>query len=90
MHVSGEARYVDDLPEPHGTLHAAIGVSTETFAKLVSLDLEPVRRAPGVVVVITATDIPGSNNIGPVLPDEPPPTQWPPASPNVLVVPSSG
>jgi xanthine dehydrogenase large subunit len=71
LHVSGEARYVDDLPEPPGTLHAAIGVSTETFARLVSLDLEPVRRAPGVVAVITAADIPGSNNIGPVLPDEP-------------------
>lgn len=71
LHVSGEARYVDDLPEPPGTLHAAVGVSTETFARLVSLDLEPVRRAPGVVAVITPADIPGSNNIGPVLPDEP-------------------
>jgi xanthine dehydrogenase large subunit len=71
LHVSGEARYVDDLPEPPGTLHAAIGVSTETFAKLVSLDLEPVRCARGVVAVISAADIPGSNNIGPVLPDEP-------------------
>ncbi|HEX2331794.1 MAG TPA: molybdopterin cofactor-binding domain-containing protein, partial [Burkholderiales bacterium] len=71
LHVSGEARYVDDLHEPPGTLHAAIGVSTETFAKLVSLGLEPVRCAPGVVAVISAADIPGSNNIGPVLPDEP-------------------
>ena len=71
LHVSGEARYVDDLPEPLGTLHAAIGASTETFAKLVSLDLGPVRRAPGVIAVIAAADIPGSNNIGPVLADEP-------------------
>ncbi|HEV3008399.1 MAG TPA: hypothetical protein VGX52_05140, partial [Burkholderiales bacterium] len=43
LHVSGEARYVDDLPEPPGTLHAAIGVSTETFAKLKSIDLDAVR-----------------------------------------------
>jgi xanthine dehydrogenase large subunit len=71
LHVSGEARYVDDLPEPPGTLQAAIGVSTETFAKLLCLDLDPVRRAPEVVAVISAADIPGSNNIGPVLPDEP-------------------
>jgi xanthine dehydrogenase large subunit len=71
LHVSGEARYVDDLPEPPGTLHAAIGASTETFAKLASLDLEPVRRAPGVIAVIAAADISGSNNIGPVLADEP-------------------
>jgi xanthine dehydrogenase large subunit len=71
LHVRGEARYVDDLPEPPGTLHAALGVSSETFAKLGPLDLDAVRRAPGVVAVIAAADIPGNNNIGPVLPDEP-------------------
>jgi xanthine dehydrogenase large subunit len=71
LHVSGEARYVDDLPEPPGTLHAALGVSQETHATILSLDLNPVRRAPGVVAVIAAGDIPGNNNIGPVLPDEP-------------------
>ena len=71
LHVSGEARYIDDLPEPPGTLYAALGVSTETHARLLSLDLEPVRRAPGVVAVVAAADIPGKNNIGPVIPDEP-------------------
>jgi xanthine dehydrogenase large subunit len=71
LHVSGEARYIDDLPEPPGTLHAALGVSQETHAKILSMDLDPVRRAPGVVSVIAAADIPGNNNIGPVLPDEP-------------------
>jgi xanthine dehydrogenase large subunit len=71
LHVSGEARYVDDLPEPPGTLHAALGMSQETHAKIVAMDLEPVRRASGVVAVIAAADIPGNNNIGPVLPDEP-------------------
>jgi xanthine dehydrogenase large subunit len=71
LHVSGGARYVDDLPEPPGTLHAALGVSQETHAKILSMDLDAVRRAPGVVSVIAAADIPGNNNIGPVLPDEP-------------------
>jgi xanthine dehydrogenase large subunit len=71
LHVSGEARYVDDLPEPPGTLHAALGVSQETHAKILSMDLDPVRRAPGVARVIAAADIPGNNNIGPVLADEP-------------------
>jgi xanthine dehydrogenase large subunit len=71
LHVSGEARYVDDLPEPPGTLYAALGVSSETFARLRSLDLDPVRRAPGVVAVLAADDVPGENNIGPVVPDEP-------------------
>ena len=71
LHVSGEARYVDDLPEPPGTLYAAFGLSSEAHAKITQLDLRPVRAAPGVVAVLTAADIPGVNNIGPVLPDEP-------------------
>ena len=71
LHASGEARYIDDLAEPPGTLHAALGVSEVTFAKIQSMDLDPVRRAPGVVAVIAAGDIPGMNNIGPVIPDEP-------------------
>jgi xanthine dehydrogenase large subunit len=71
LHVSGEARYVDDLPEPPGTLHAALGMSTHTHAEVRSLDLDPVRRAPGVIAVVGAGDIPGRNNIGPVLADEP-------------------
>jgi xanthine dehydrogenase large subunit len=71
LHVAGEARYIDDLPEPPGTLYAAFGMSTEAFAKIKSIDLDPVRRAPGVVAVVAAGDIPGANNIGPVFPDEP-------------------
>ena len=34
------------------------------------MDLEPVRRAPGVVLVLTAADIPGENNVGPVRHDD--------------------
>ena len=71
LHVTGEARYVDDLAEPPGTLYGAFGLSTEAHAKMVAMDLDPVRKAPGVVAVLTAADIPGANNIGPVFPDEP-------------------
>jgi xanthine dehydrogenase large subunit len=71
LHVAGAARYVDDLPEPAGTLYAALGMSTEAHARIVSMDLRETLAAPGVVAVITADDIPGVNNIGPVLPDEP-------------------
>jgi xanthine dehydrogenase large subunit len=71
LHVAGEARYVDDLPEPAGTLHAALGISTETHARLIAMDFEPVCKAPGVVAVIAAPDIPVANNVGPVLADEP-------------------
>ena len=71
LHVTGEARYTDDIPEPRGTLHAAIGVSTQAHARIRSMDLDPVRRAPGVMAVITAEDVPGVNDIGGVLHDDP-------------------
>jgi len=71
LHVTGEARYVDDLPEPAGTLHAALGMATDAHARILVMDLAPVRAAPGVRAVITAADVPGANNIGPVIADEP-------------------
>ncbi|HEY3540140.1 MAG TPA: xanthine dehydrogenase molybdopterin binding subunit [Trinickia sp.] len=71
LHVSGEAAYTDDLPEFAGTLHVALGLSRHAHAHIVSLDLETVRAAPGVVAVLTAADIPGENNCGPVLHDDP-------------------
>ncbi len=70
-HVSGEAVYVDDIPEPSGLLFAAFGISDRPHARIRKLDLAPVRDAPGVVSVLTAADVRGSNNIGPVVPDEP-------------------
>ncbi|MCG6875666.1 MAG: xanthine dehydrogenase molybdopterin binding subunit [Betaproteobacteria bacterium] len=71
LHVSGEAHYTDDIREPRGTLHGAFGLSTRAHARLQAVDLAPVRAAPGVVAVFTATDIPGQNNVGPILHDDP-------------------
>jgi len=71
LHVSGEAAYTDDQPEFAGTLHVALGLSRHAHARIVSLDLEAVRAAPGVVAALTAADIPGENNCGPVLHDDP-------------------
>lgn len=71
LHVSGEARYIDDLPEPKGTLYAAIGMSSQAHAILKNVDLSRVRAAAGVVAVITAAEIPGENHLGGALKDEP-------------------
>lgn len=71
LHVSGRATYVDDMAELAGTLHAAVGMATCAHARLNRLDLEAVRAAPGVVAVMTAADIPGANNCGPILHDDP-------------------
>lgn len=71
LHVTGAARYVDDLPEPLGTLQVHIAQSPHAHAELYSLDLDAVRRAPGVVSVIAAPDIPGVNDCSPVMGDDP-------------------
>ncbi len=70
-HVSGQARYIDDMPEPEGLLHAAAGHSEQTHARILSMDLSAVRAYPGVVAVITAQDVPGHIDIGPVFPGDP-------------------
>lgn len=71
LHVSGEARYTDDIVEPRNLLHAALGVSVCAHARIRTLDLSDVARAPGVVAVIQASDIPGENNYGTVVHDDP-------------------
>lgn len=71
LHVRGAAQYVDDLPELAGTLHAAVGLSRCAHGKVSRLDLTAVRSYPGVVAVLVAADIPGHNNCGPILHDDP-------------------
>ncbi|RZI84334.1 MAG: xanthine dehydrogenase molybdopterin binding subunit [Rubrivivax sp.] len=71
LHVAGSAPYVDDLPELAGTLHAALGWSPVAHGQLLGIDVATVRAMPGVVAVLTADDIPGINDCGAILHDEP-------------------
>ena len=71
LHVSGEAIYTDDLPELAGTLHCALGLSQRAHANIISMDLSAVRSSPGVVDVMIAADIPGRNDCGPIIHDDP-------------------
>lgn len=70
-HVTGKAIYIDDIVEPKGCLHVAVGGSHFAHAKIKSINLEAVKNAPGVVEVITITDVPGHTDIGPVFPGDP-------------------
>jgi xanthine dehydrogenase large subunit len=70
-HVSGRAQYIDDLPEPSNLLHVFLGQSARAHARILAMDLTAVRAAPGVVDVIAATDIPGKNDVSPVVGDDP-------------------
>ncbi len=69
-HVAGRALYVDDVAEAPGALHLAFGLANDGHGRLVSLDLDAVRSAPGVVAVLTAADIPGKNDVSPVAGDD--------------------
>ncbi|WP_426318298.1 xanthine dehydrogenase molybdopterin binding subunit [Pseudoduganella sp. R-43] len=71
LHVLGEAVYTDDIPEAQGTLHAALGLSAKAHARILSLNLEPVKAMPGVAAVYTWKDIPGTNDCGPIIHDDP-------------------
>ncbi|NRT17231.1 xanthine dehydrogenase large subunit [Hymenobacter sp. 9A] len=70
-HVRGESQYLDDVPVQQGTLYAAVYESPLAHGVLKGLDLGAARRAPGVVRILTAADVPGRNQIGGIVPDEP-------------------
>jgi xanthine dehydrogenase large subunit len=70
-HVAGAAVYIDDIPELPGTLHVAPHLSIHAHARIVSIDVSAALAAPGVRAVITAADVPGEIDIGPVFPGDP-------------------
>ena len=71
LHVRGESTFVDDLTAPAGALFAAVLGSPVAHGAITTLDPAGALKHPGVVRVLTAADIPGENQIGPILPDEP-------------------
>ena len=70
-HVSGFAEYTDDINEPLNTLYGAIGWSKKAHAKIKKINLDKVRKSEGVISVVTYSDIPGRNDVGPVFDGDP-------------------
>jgi len=71
LHVAGAAPFTDDVPEVAGTLHAALGLSPVARGRLTRFDIDWMRAQPDVVAVLTALDVPGRNDCGAILQDEP-------------------
>lgn len=71
LHVTGAARYVDDIPTPRGTLHLAFGLSAIAAGKITAMQLEKVKSAAGVVAVLTADDLQHDCDVSPSNHDEP-------------------
>ncbi|MBL1147448.1 MAG: xanthine dehydrogenase molybdopterin binding subunit [Pseudomonadota bacterium] len=70
LHVSGEAVYTDDVREPEGCLHAYILQSPHAHARIKKIDTGAC-HIDGVHAVLTAQDIPGSNDAAPVFGGDP-------------------
>jgi len=73
LHVTGSATFTDDMPELAGTLYAALILSPVAHGELIGdgIDREAILKEHGVVAVYTAKDIPGENNCGPIVHDDP-------------------
>ncbi len=70
-HVKGKSIYLDDIQELQGTLYALPFDATVAHAKIISIDMDAALKAKGIVSILTAKDIPGENQIGGIIPDEP-------------------
>ena len=70
FHTRGESLFTDDLDIFSGLLHAAVLPSPLAHGRIIKLETDAARNAPGVVAVFSAADIPGENQIGGIIPDE--------------------
>jgi xanthine dehydrogenase large subunit len=70
-HVRGESVYLDDIPEIAGTLYAAVFDSPVAHGHIKKLELDEALKSEGVVRIFTYKDIPGENQVGGIVPDEP-------------------
>ena len=69
-HVSGKSVYVDDIPVQKGCLYGKVFASPSAHGIVKKLDTSAAKAYPGVAGVFTASDIPGQNQIGGIIPDE--------------------
>ena len=70
-HVTGRSIYLDDIPVQQGTLYALPYDAPSAHAHIKDLDISKAAAYPGVVRILTYTDVTGENQIGGIIPDEP-------------------
>jgi xanthine dehydrogenase large subunit len=70
-HVTGEAIYINDMLINDQLLIGHIVQSPHAHALVKKLDVAKALEVPGVIAIMTCKDIPGDNQMGPVVRDEP-------------------
>src|SRR3954468_5119305 len=69
-HVSGESIFIDDMPPARNEIYVDVVGSPVAHGDIAWIDTSEARKIPGVVAIFTHEDVPGQNDIGPVLKDE--------------------
>uniref|UniRef100_A0A8B9GC73 Aldehyde oxidase 1 n=1 Tax=Amazona collaria TaxID=241587 RepID=A0A8B9GC73_9PSIT len=62
-HATGEAVYIDDLPSVDGELFLSVVTSSRAHAKIISIDTSEALKVPGVFDIISAHDVPATNEL---------------------------
>ena len=70
-HVTGRSTYVDDIPVMEGVLFAKVFDSPNAHGKIISVDFVEAEQMPGIVKIFSYKDVPGENQIGGIIADEP-------------------
>lgn len=70
-HVSGKSIYIDDIPVNSQLLHGHVLYSPHAHARIKSIDITEAKNLKGIHAILQAQDIPGQNQMGPVIHDEP-------------------
>ena len=70
-HVRGESLFIDDIAVKQNTIYALVFDSPKAHGKIKHLKTSKAEKVEGVIKIITYSDIPGENQIGGILPDEP-------------------
>ncbi|MEI6457177.1 MAG: molybdopterin cofactor-binding domain-containing protein, partial [bacterium] len=70
-HVTGEAVFINDMDLNERMLIGKVVYSKMAHARIISVDISDALKIMGVHAILTAGDIPGENQMGPVIADEP-------------------
>jgi xanthine dehydrogenase molybdopterin binding subunit len=69
-HVTGQSVYVNDITA-NRQLVGRVVYSSEAHARISLIDIKAAQKLNGIVAILTHKDIPGENQMGPVVDDEP-------------------
>ena len=70
LHGTGEAKYTCDIPTPSDGLYSVLVLSTQPYAKIVSIDKTKAEEVLGFKAFICHLDVPGCRMTGDVVNDE--------------------